>query len=242
MRPDSFSVDVDASGPYGIATAQINGRLSITVSSARDLVITGTGSGGATVGSGAGDDRIDLSRALGSYTAYGNGGDDALFGGGGRDTLLGGNGNDRLDGDADNDSLEGGNGADRLYGGDGRDEVRGDLGADRLGGGAGRDVFRFDRLEDSGVGPAHRDVISDFSQQDGDRISLARIDAVPATAGVDDSFTFRGALPFTGPGQVRWFHEHGHTVVQASTDADPAPEFEIQLSGLRSLDGGDFAL
>jgi RTX calcium-binding nonapeptide repeat (4 copies) len=68
--------------------------------------------------------------------AFGNGGDDLIFGGEQHDLLSGDAGNDVLLGAAGNDTLIGGDGNDSLLGGDGIDDLRGGAGADTLNGGA----------------------------------------------------------------------------------------------------------
>ena len=41
---------------------------------------------------------------------------------------------------------------------------------------------------------------------------------------------------------MRWFHAGGTTIVEASVDADRAPELQIELAGLKILSAGDFVL
>jgi Ca2+-binding RTX toxin-like protein len=82
---------------------------------------------------GLGDDSLSLAPDVtqkliafgddGNDRIYGGAGDDELHGGAMDDTLVGGTGNDKLHGDAGNDLLEGGPGADLLDGGDGFDQV-----------------------------------------------------------------------------------------------------------------------
>jgi Ca2+-binding RTX toxin-like protein len=123
----------------------------------------------------------------------------------------------------------------------GDDRLNGALGRDALTGGAGADVFDYDRLVDSSVG-AGRDVVADFAHLS-DRIDLSTIDARAGTA-ENDAFTFRSGegAAFTGAGQVRWFHAGGTTIVEASVDADRAPELQVELAGLKILSAGDFVL
>ena len=66
----------------------------------------------------------------GDGTAYGNGGQDRIFGGEGDDHLDGGSAADAIYGEEGDDVIEGGYGPDRLFGGEGNDELRG--GARRL--------------------------------------------------------------------------------------------------------------
>jgi Ca2+-binding RTX toxin-like protein len=207
--------------------------------SANNDVLTGTG-GADTLAALAGNDLV-----------RGRGGNDDLRGVGGSDTLEGGAGGDRLDGGSGNDLVRGGGGADlllgsfgadALFGGAGGDVLRGQLGADRLRGEGGADVFDLDP-GDSGVGAARRDLILDFTRG-ADRIDLATIDAV--AGGGDDAFVFIGRQGpdehFSRAGQLRFFQTGGSTFVQGNTDADAAPEFELQLTGTIGLTAGDFVL
>lgn len=126
--------------------------------------------------------------------------------------------------------------------GDGANLFRGRGGRDLHTGGGGADVFDYDALSDSRAG-ASRDRIADFAHL-ADRIDLSTIDARAATAGVNDAFTFLATegAGFAAAGQVRWYHAGGNTFVEASNDADPAAELQIQLAGLKILSGADFVL
>ena len=118
-------------------------------------------------------------------------------------------------------------------GGRGVDLLRGGAGADRLRGEAGGDVFDLDP-GDTGVGAGRRDLMLDFAQ-DADRIDLASIDARGGVAG-DQAFAFLGTGALTGAGQLRFAFVGLGTLIQGSTDADAAPELELQLAG-RSRSG-----
>ena len=82
---------------------------------------------------GLGDDSLSLAPDVtqkliafgddGNDRIYGGAGDDEIHGGAGDDTLVGNGGNDKIYGDAGNDLLEGGPGADLLDGGAGFDQV-----------------------------------------------------------------------------------------------------------------------
>ena len=131
--------------------------------------------------------------------------------------LKGNSGNNELKGRAGDDTLIGGGGADLLYGGD------------------GWDTFDYNRTTDSTPGSQH-DVIADF--QGGakgpfltfDVIDVRDIDANPGVAG-DQAFTWIGSAAFSGIGQMRY----ADGMLQASVDADAAPEFEIELTGAPTL-------
>ena len=110
-----------------------------------DLKITGNKKANNITGSTQ-DDFID-----------GAAGADTIYGGAGADTLSGNAGNDKLYGEAGNDSLSGGDGADTLEGG---------AGSDKLTGGDGADIFVYKNGDGA-------DVITDYSEDDGDKISIA---------------------------------------------------------------------
>jgi predicted outer membrane repeat protein len=204
--------------------------------SAHNDVLAGTG-GADTLVALAGN---DLVRGLGGNDDLrGVGGSDTLAGGVGRDRLDGGSGRDLLLGETGNDLLLGGFNADALFGGSGADVLRGQFGTDRLRGGSGGDRFDFDP-GDSGVGADRRDLILDFARG-ADRIDLATIDANAGLMG-DQAFAFLGIGALTGAGQLRYGFAGTSTVVQASTDGDAAPEFEIQLVGRITLTAQDFLL
>jgi hypothetical protein len=123
-------------------------------------------------------------------------------------------------GGAGDDSLSGDFGDDELFGGLG-------VGNDTLSGGSpgrGADTFDFAVLE---LG----DVIKDFTLADGDRISVAAIDANGIGRDGDQPFTFIGQIPFTGTrGQLRQVaNGDGSSFLEGNVDADLAPEFRVTL-------------
>ena len=119
-------------------------------------------------------------------TAFGNGGQDRIFGGEGDDRIDGGSSADTLYGEEGDDILEGGYGPDRLFGGEGDDELTGgdggynDLlvggeGNDKLTGGAGADTFVFGLNHGS-------DWITDF----GDGADVIDLSGLKGISGFDD--------------------------------------------------------
>jgi Ca2+-binding RTX toxin-like protein len=117
------------------------------------------------------------------FLQEGTDGDDLLIGDVGADVLRGRAGNDTLDGGAGNDTLIGGlfnvdfedSGNDVLYGGDGNDSLQGGDGSDIFTGGAGADTFdlRYGYYLDRPI----TDTITDFSQNEGDKIYLRLYDS-----------------------------------------------------------------
>lgn len=220
--------------------------------------------GGDTLEGGFGDDSLEggpgldtasyrdapgpVAVSLASRSSAGALGSDRLSG---IENLEGGRLADRLDGDGLANVLGGGEGDDRLYGRAGVDLLLGQAGADRLsggrradglGGGAGRDLFDYDNLADSGPGATTRDLLLDFTHLV-DRIDLSTLDAQPASSG-NEAFAFLASegAAFSAPGQVRWLHEGGRILVEASVDADRAAELQIELAGSSTLSTADFVL
>lgn len=226
------------------------------------------GSGSNTLNGGAGDDTLfggDVPDVIsghgGDDTLFGGSGVDTLSGGSGDDTLIGGNLSDTLDGGAGVDDLSGQSGNDRLIGrggddvltgGGGNDVLLGDAGDDILEGGAGRDVlsggngadrFVYRSLEDIGAGASTRDVIFDFRSGQ-DLIDLAAIDA-DAVLGDDQAFQFIGTSAFSGQARelsTTQINVDNMTLVRGDIDGDGVADFQLELSGLLTLDAGDFIL
>lgn len=126
----------------------------------------------------------------------------------------------------------GNSGKNKLNGGSGNDVVVGGSGVDSLTGGKGADVFRF-ALGDTGVGLGLRDVVTDFKGGQGDRIDLTAIDANALLDGVQ-AFGFIGAAAFSGhAGELRFGTD---AVLAGDVNGDGVADFEIQLTGVRSLE------
>jgi Ca2+-binding RTX toxin-like protein len=202
--------------------------------------------------------------AAGVDTFYGNGGIDNLFGREGNDILNGGAlgdnlygeaGADTLRGDDGADRLEGGLDSDRLYGGTGNDRLIGGDGKDILNGGADADIFQFNSTADSwelwlGLsGIDSVDTITDFVHGV-DIIDLSRIDANTTNYYVNDAFTLLSKPASLSNWTAKVWTEQfigiggasDTTVVYASTDADAAAEFQINLTGRVTLTVADFML
>ena len=222
--------------------------------------ISGLG-GNDTLNGNDGSDRLD-----------GGDGRDTLNGGQGSDLLVGGAGNDKLIGDtgmdlvfygesnrvavdlslgkatrgSETDTLAGIEGAigssagDTFKGDAGANWFQGGLGKDTATGGSGRDLYDFNAAADSTVGATTRDVITDFAHLV-DKIDLMGLDADTGVAG-NQAFRWVGTAALTGPGEVGFFTSGGNTIIRASTDADAATEFEIQLTGVKPLTAVDFYL
>lgn len=182
------------------------------------------------------------------------------FGTAGADKMVGTSKAEYFDGRGGNDIIDAGAGNDTLIGGTGNDTLIGGAGADRLTGGSGNDTFVFKSVTDSAngwsgyinnvaYGPAsgegYRDVITDFGNGD-DRISLSAIDANTKVSG-DQAFSWKGLGSFTRkPGELIYkkFDASGtandKTIVYGDNNGDGRADFQIEISGLKTLDSGDF--
>jgi len=189
----------------------------------------------ATIVSGFGPDILILSAAgTADLTGASISGIDEIRGSAGNDviTLAGVATGQTVNGAAGNDTITGGAGADVLDGGAGKD---------LLTGGGGGDRFVLSVIGDSPAS-ANRDVITGFSQVDGDRIDLSRIDASTAVVG-DQAFTFIGTSLYTGAaGQLRYSQTGSATVVAGDVNGDGVSDFHIEVSGTVALGAIDFVL
>ena len=77
------------------------------------------------------------------------------------------------------------------------------------------------------------DLITDFTPRS-DRIDLTGIDADTTRSG-NQTFVWVGDQSLSGAGQVGFFSAAGNAIVRASTDADSAAEFQIELTGEKAL-------
>ena len=153
-------------------------------------------------------------------------------------SLIGNSGNNTLNGKGGNDQLSGASGHDFLFG---------DLGLDTLIGGGGNDRFDFNSAAETGVGAA-RDVITDFLPG-ADRIDLSTIDANGAAAGHTFAFLAANGAAFGGlAGQLRWFQQNlagtanDKTIVEGDINGNKVADFQIELTGLKTLTAADFVL
>ncbi|MEH2276101.1 MAG: calcium-binding protein [Nostoc sp.] len=230
----SLNIDEIVKSSGGNSQVIINGNKIINASSGNQN-INGT-NGNDIINTGNGNDVINGANANDIINA-GNG-NNTLNGGNGNDILNSGSGNDRLIGENGNDILSSGGGNDILTGGSGNDTLAGGTGTDVLTGGAGNDVFKFSSVSDSAV--VGRDLIADFGGNGtlpGDQIDLSAIDADSTKLG-NQAFNFIGAAAFSAPGQLRY----SGGILQASTDADRSPEFEVRLINAPLVVAQDFIL
>ena len=187
----------------------------------------------------AGKAAIDGTGNAAANAMTGNTSNNKLFGLAGNDALNGGIGNDILNGGIGNDIMTGGAGNDRLIGGLGKDTMTGDAGADD---------FDFNSVAEIGRG-AGRSFIRDFAHLVDD-IDLATIDANGGAAG-NAAFSFLAAqgAAFTGAaGQLRWFQinapgsANDRTIIEGDVNGNKVADFQIQLTGLKTVTAADFVL
>jgi Ca2+-binding RTX toxin-like protein len=158
------------------------------------------------------------------------------------DRIYGGAHANVLRGGAGNDLVSGHNGNDRIFGDEGSDRVIGGLGADRLYGGTDGDTFVFRKLSDSTAARNGRDTIFDFSQAEGDTISLSALDA-NRKAGGNQAFTFIENDGFhRKAGELRYETRSGNTIVLGDMNGDGKADFAVALKGIFALTGADFVL
>ena len=189
-------------------------------------VVANLGTGRAGGADAQGDQLFGFENLIGS--SHG----DSLLGSAAANRLEGGNGGDYLKADA---------GADQLFGGAGIDTLVGGMGKDELTGGSQADLFGYYASAESSPAFSGWDTIHDFNHSQGDRISLAPIDAKTGKAG-EQAFQFIGDDAFTHAGQVRAYEQNGVMWVEANTTGAGGAEMKIALEGVTSLTASDFIL
>ena len=121
--------------------------------------------------------------------------------------------------------------------------ITGGAGRDTMTGAAGKDVFDFNLVTETTKVAATRDVIKDFVHLT-DRIDLSTIDANSKLA-ANQAFTFlatKGAA-FTGvAGQLHYLASGTNTIVEGDTNGDKIADFQIELTGAKTLTSVDFVL
>lgn len=107
-------------------------------------------------------------------------------------------------------------------------------GSDTVTGGGGDDLFVISTRD--GI-----DLITDFS--DGDKISLAELDA-DTTASGQQEFAFIGGDWLSGAGELGVYTSvaQNKTYIQARVSDNPAEDLRLELQGVHDLDESDFIL
>lgn len=128
-----------------------------------------------------------------------------------------------------------------LVGNDARNRLTGGIGADTLTGGAARDIFDFSHIADSGKRPPTRDVITDFIHVVDD-IDLRTIDASTLKPG-NQAFHFIGQNAFHGvAGELHYSYRGEFTLLEADVNGDAKADFQIELTGAKTISAADFVL
>ncbi len=190
-----------------------------------------------------------VSLNLAKGTASGGGGSDTWVpnsiggaeGSNFNDTIQGSNFGNLLQGGFGNDTMYGSKGADTMMGEAGKDYINGGAGKDILSGGTEKDVFNFNAVSEAGKSAATRDRIKDF-QHNIDDIDLKNIDA-NTTKGADQKFSFIGTKDFSHTaGELHYLQSGGKTIIEGDTNGDGRADFQIELTGIKTLTSGDFVL
>ncbi|MFM8524348.1 MAG: M10 family metallopeptidase C-terminal domain-containing protein, partial [Cyanobacteriota bacterium] len=125
----------------------------------------------------------------------------------------------------------------------GNDTLQGGSGIDTLSGGAGADRFIYAAVSESSR--SANDQITDFAAGS-DRIDLSRIDPVPSTTTVNETFVWVGLVASTSitPGRAGYAPGPGGVTVFANTGTlgTTMPDLCIDLPGVTSLSAVDFIL
>ncbi len=147
---------------------------------------------------------------------------------------------DVIDGGAGDDLTDGDDGDDQIIGGQGKDQLTGGGKQDVLTGGGDRDLFILSQGKDSGPYAHTRDIITDFNQEEGDRIDLSRMDGDTTVDG-DGVFYLAGSAFTNRPGELIQFSDgDGNTILAGDSSGDGFPEFEFLLQGGPVLTSADF--
>lgn len=144
------------------------------------------------------------------------------------ENIIGGEGGDSILGSAASNHLDGRDGGDLIIGNGGADILTGGIGADR---------FIYNAISDSTK--TATDVITDFSQSEGDRLDVSRLDANQILAG-KQAFFWIGDGAYDGTvGQLRYLQDGNRTMAYADTDGDGLSDLVIALNGHIDLTGDD---
>jgi Ca2+-binding RTX toxin-like protein len=132
-----------------------------------------------------------------------------------------------------------------IIGNAGNNLIVGSYGKDTTTGGAGYDVHVWQSIDEIGSFNLDPDIVTDLNRAEGDILDFGAIDADGDAANGDTAFTFIGTADhlFTAPGQISFAHVYGtDTYILLNTNADPAADAIIQVSGMHPVDASWFVL
>jgi serralysin len=165
------------------------------------------------------------------------------------------------------EGIQGSQGKNTIIGNSSANILIGDFGNDTIIGGGGKDVltgdfagvpitfadrFVYRSVSETGKTASTRDVITDFVHNNtlslSDRIDLSLIDA-STKAGGNQAFTFIARSAFNGTaGQLHYKLENNagtlndKTIIEGDINGDRRADFQIELTGIKSLVAADFLL
>jgi Ca2+-binding RTX toxin-like protein len=152
-----------------------------------------------------------------------------------------------ITGNAAANKVYGLSGGDTISAGSGNDWLDGGTGRDVMTGGSGKDIFDFNFVLETGKTATTRDVIRDFTHLSDD-INLATIDASTRSAG-NNAFRFIGTANYHKvAGEVRYARYDAagttsdKTLIAGDINGDGLSDFQIELTGLKTLTAADFVL
>ena len=103
------------------------------------------------------------------------------------------------------------------------------------------DDFDFNLVREMGKTVLTRDLITDFVVRVDD-IDLSTMDASTRKGG-NQAFKFIGTQKFhKQAGELHTVKTGGNTIVEGDTNGDGKADFQIELTGLKTLGAGDFIL
>ena len=126
-----------------------------------------------------------------------------------------------------NSALIGTSSDDKISGGANDDLILGGLGNDLLTGGDGADIFKFEPPKNSGDN--YKDQITDFSQEEGDKIDIS--DAIEEGSG-NPFMLIKNQIGFSESGTTIKFNSG---LLQLSGESEDSGNFEILIPGLESI-------
>lgn len=165
------------------------------------------------------------------------------------------------------EGIQGSQGKNIIVGNSSANILMGDFGNDTIIGGGGKDIltgdfagvpitfadrFVYRSVSETGKTAASRDVITDFVNTGTlslrDRIDLSQIDA-STKAGGNQAFSFIAKSAFSGTaGQLHYILSNpsgtanDKTIIEGDINGDRAADFQIELTGLKTLVKADFIL